>query len=169
VLNELVHDGADHVRRYRKADPDIAARAGQNHRIDADQLAIQADPRGSAPTPTLSASRLAAPAASPPPAPAAVSTPPDAGAPVEERLPAPAFFDGHTAADIQRRAPASLRADDLPAVDPALRSLQDAIVVAAKAHRLALQQQRRAKKASTAARSSPSAEPDDWSDPSPLP
>lgn len=80
----------------------------------------------------------------------------DAGAPIDERTPSPAFFDGH--AEAPPDAPPALRADDLPAVDPALRSLQDAIVTAAKAHRLAIER-RRSKKAQPRSRPSPAAAP----------
>ena len=71
---------------------------------------------------------------------------PDGGAASSE-IPAAtsAFFDGQVAPS-ERRAPPQLRAEELPAVDPELRSLQEAIVTAAKAQRPS-QKHRREKKA----------------------
>ncbi|HTV22991.1 MAG TPA: serine/threonine-protein kinase [Polyangiaceae bacterium] len=122
---------------------------------ESEGLAIQADTHGPAPAATLP--RLVPAQPLPPATPLAPALDPvDAGPELGERVPGPAFFDGQAAADLQRKAPPSLRADELPTVDPALRSLQDAIVVSAKAHRLALQH-RRAKKADAARRSSAAA------------
>lgn len=79
----------------------------------------------------------------------------DAGAPVEELAPAPAFFDGRSPSSAPREpaAAAPLSADDLPALNPDLTSLQDAIVVAAQRQRRA--RHRREKDAEPAPRPSP--------------
>lgn len=119
---------------------------------ESQKLAIQADrgdapvapsndgaPRGPARTLSTAAPLSPAPSAS------------DAGAPAVRRMSGPAFLDGHADAPVD--APPALRADELPTVDPALRSLQDAIVLAAKAHRVALER-RRARKAESASRPS---------------
>jgi serine/threonine protein kinase len=116
----------------------------RDKRPESQKLAVEAEARGGPPafpssSPARALARPLQPAAAAP-APGG----PDAGAPIEERRPGPAFFDGR--AEAPRDAPPALRADELPAVDPALRSLQDAIVVAAKAHRFALER-RRARKA----------------------
>lgn len=125
-----------------------------NKRPESQQLAIQAEARGVPPAPAGSPSHpLGRPL---PPGASVASTPSgrDAGAPIEERARGPAFFDGH--AEAAPDAPPALRADELPPVDPALRSLQDAIVVAAKAHRFALER-RRARKAEPRPRANPAA------------
>lgn len=54
----------------------------------------------------------------------------------------PAFFDGRTTASYVREPPPPLNAADLPTVDPELSSLQDAILMAAKARRSALKNKR---------------------------
>jgi len=40
VFQELVHHGARHIRRNRKADTDVASRRRQNLRVNADQVAV---------------------------------------------------------------------------------------------------------------------------------
>ena len=44
VLHELRHHGLDHVRRDREADADVAAAAGEDRGVHADQLALQIRP-----------------------------------------------------------------------------------------------------------------------------
>ncbi len=44
-LDQLLHDRADHVRGDREADADVAAGLRQDHRIDADQVAVEPDQR----------------------------------------------------------------------------------------------------------------------------
>src|SRR5581483_4372960 len=43
VLDELVHHAVGHVHRNCEADADVAAAAGEDGRVDADQLASQID------------------------------------------------------------------------------------------------------------------------------
>jgi serine/threonine-protein kinase len=121
---------------------------------ESQKLAILAEARAVPSAPALG-QRSPAPATAPPAAAtlAPMASAPDAGAAAGERLQGPAFFDGR-AAEPLGTPPAALRADELPAVDPALRSLQDAIVMAARAHRFALAR-RRARKSEPAPPPSP--------------
>jgi hypothetical protein len=127
----------------------------RDKKAEAQELAMQVEARG-VPTATPGSGPARAPARARSAAAPVASSPSgnDAGAPVEERMPVPAFFDGH--AEALPDTPPALRADELPAVDPALRSLQDAIVIAAKAHRFALER-RRARRAEPRQRPSPAA------------
>jgi hypothetical protein len=119
------------------------------------KVAMPVEARGVIPAaPGSSPSRAPATALSAAPPVASHRSGGDAGAPVEQRMPGPAFFDGPAKGPSE--APPALRADELPAVDPALRSLQDAIVVAAKAHRFALER-RRARRAEPRSRPNPPA------------
>jgi serine/threonine-protein kinase len=124
----------------------------RDKKAESQKIAMQVEARGVPPAaPSSGPSRAAAMASAAAPV-ASSRSASDAGAPVEERMRGPAFFDGP--AEAPPDAPPPLRADELPAVDPALRSLQDAIVVAAKAHRFALER-RRARRAEPRPRPSP--------------
>jgi hypothetical protein len=140
----------------------------RDRKPESQNLAIQAEARVAPPPPP---SELPLPASSAPPAAApGASAQGDFGAAVEReppKVPGPAFFDGHPSSSMPPDIPPALHADDLPAVDPELRSLQDAIVTAARAQRVALEH-RRARKAERTPRHGPSAaRPTEDADPYP--
>jgi serine/threonine protein kinase len=66
----------------------------------------------------------------------------DAGPRDEPLASVPAFFDGRAPTSSVRNPSPPLNAEDLPTVDPALSSLQDEILAAARAHRSALEHKR---------------------------
>jgi hypothetical protein len=134
---------------------------------ESQDLAIQAEARGAPPAPPSDPPLRATTAALPAAAPSAPAQGDSFAGPEREELAArgPAFFEGHPSSSTPPDVPPPLNPDDLPAVDPALRSLQDAIVSAARAQRLALEH-KRARKADRALRRSPTARPADELDPS---
>lgn len=123
----------------------------RDSRADTQKLAIQAEARELPAMPAIGAAGSVLTAQPAGALTAEMQPAGDAGAPVEEHVAGPAFFDGRAAEPPE--PPPPLNADELPSVDPALRSLQDAIVMAAKAHRVAVER-RRARKAEPAQRSS---------------
>jgi serine/threonine protein kinase len=120
----------------------------RDKQIESEQLAMQAEAR----TPAPSTRPRETPSSAPPPrrsqalpqpnVPTPASAAADAGSSEESQPATPAFFDGKTTARNARAAAAPLNAEDLPTVDPALSSLQDAILIHARAHQVALKHKR---------------------------